>query len=170
VGDLHANSTNPADVISENMHMQNNVIKSSQQSDVKWLCFVASSSTYPRDCPQPIKEEYFLTGPLDPSCEPYAIAKMAGIGLCNAYNDWQGTRFVSVVLPTLYWADAQQNPAHCQYLCVDEMAHACVFLMEQGVSVGIYNIGVDAPYQLLDASRLSKLGWHAKTALNSDHE
>ena len=159
VGDLHANSTNPADVI-----------KAAHQFGVKWLCFVASSCIYPRDCPQPIREEYFLTGPLDPSCEPYAISKMAVIELCNAYNGEQGTRFVIVVLPTLYSADAQQNPADRQYLCVDDMADACVFLMEQGVSGGIYNIGVDAPHRLLDASRLPKLGWHAKTALNSDHE
>jgi len=170
VGDLHANSTNPAEVMYENMQIQNNVIKAAHQFGVKWLCFVASRCIYPRDCPQPIKEEYFLTGPLDPSCEPYAIAKMAGIELCNAYNSEQGTRFVSVVPATLSRADAQQNPVDRQYLCVDDMADACVFLMEQGVSGGIYNIGVDAPHQILDASRLSKLGWHAKTTLNSDHE
>jgi GDP-L-fucose synthase len=167
VGDLHANSTNPADVIYENMQMQNNVIKAAHQFGVKWLCFVASSCIYPRDCPQPIKEEYFLTGPLDPSCEPYAIAKMAGIELCNAYNSEQGTRFVSVVPPTLYSADAQQNPADLQYLGVDDMADACVFLMEHGISGGIYNIADGAPGQLLDASRLSKLGWRAKPAAAS---
>lgn len=170
VGDLHANSTNPADVIYQNIQIQNNIIKAAHQFGVKWLCFVASGCIYPRDCPQPIKEEYFFTGPLDPSCEPYATAKMAGIELCNAYNREQGTRFVSVVPPALYRADAQQNPADRQYLCVDDMADACVFLMKQGVSGGICNIGVDAPHQLLDVSRLSKLGWHAKTVPNSAHE
>lgn len=172
VGDLHANSTNPADVIYENMQMQNNVIKAAHQFGVKWLCFVASSCIYPRDCPQPIKEEYFLTGPLDPSCEPYAIAKMAGIELCNAYNGEQGTRFVSVIPTNLYGPNDNYDLANChvlpalirkaheaklrgdseyvvwgsgkvmrEFLYVDDMANACVFLMEQGIDTGMYNIG-----------------------------
>jgi len=169
VGNLQANNTNPADIIYQNIQIQNNVIKAAHQFGVKWLCFVASSCIYPRGCPQPIKEEYFLTGPLDQSCEPYAIAKLAGIELCNAYNGEQGTRFVTVVSSTLYSADAQYNAVDRQYLCIDDMADACVFLMEQGVSGGIYNIGVDAPHQLLDTSRLTQLGWHATTLPNSGH-
>lgn len=161
-GDFHANSTNPADVIYENMQIQNNVIKAARQFGAKWLCFVASDCIYPHDCPRPIKEEYLLTGPLDPSYEPYAIAKIAGIELCNAYNGEQSTRFVSVVPTNLYSADAQQSPVDYRYLDVDDMADACVFLMEHGISGDIYNIAGGAPGQLLDASRLSKLGWHPK--------
>jgi GDP-L-fucose synthase len=152
VGDMYANSANPADVIYENIQIQNNVIKAAHQFGAKWLCFIASRCIYPLDCPQPIKEEYFLTGPLNPSCEPYAIAKIAGIELCNAYNGEQGTRFVTVVPPTLYIEDIQQNIANRQHLYVDDMADACVFLMEQCINGGIYNIGLDEPHQLLDAS------------------
>jgi GDP-L-fucose synthase len=227
VGGIHANNTYPASFIYENLLVQNNVIQSAHKAGVKWVCFLGSSCIYPRDCPQPIKEEYLLTGPLEATNEPYAIAKIAGIELCNTYNNEPGTRFVSVMPTNLYGPNDNYNLANShvlpalirkaheaktqgdseyivwgsgqvkrEFLYVDDMADACVFLMEQGVDAGMYNIGTgvdvtireladtvmqvigfkgqivfDAskpdgtPRKLLDVSRLSNLGWQAKTSL-----
>lgn len=115
VGGIHANNTYPASFIYENLLVQNNVIQSSHKSGVKWVCFLGSSCIYPRDCPQPIKEEYLLTGPLEATNEPSAIAKIAGIELCNTYNNGPGTRFVSVMPTNLYGPNDNYNLAnsHC---------------------------------------------------------
>lgn len=102
VGGIHANNTYPAEFIYENLTVQNNIFHAARAQGAKWLCFLGSSCIYPRDCPQPIKEEYLLAGPLEPTNEPYAIAKIAGIELCNLYNKDQGTRFVSVMPTNLY--------------------------------------------------------------------
>ena len=102
VGGIHANNTYRAEFIYENLLVQNNVIYAAHQTGVEWFCFLGSSCIYPRDCPQPIKEEYLLTGPLEKTNEPYAIAKIAGIELCNSYNQEKGTRFVSVMPTNLY--------------------------------------------------------------------
>jgi GDP-L-fucose synthase len=102
VGGIHANNTYRAQFIYENLLVQNNVIHAAHQSGVEWFCFLGSSCIYPRDCPQPIKEKYLLTGPLEKTNEPYAIAKIAGIELCNSYNQEKGTRFVSVMPTNLY--------------------------------------------------------------------
>ncbi len=139
---------------------------------MKWLCFLGSSCIYPRDCPQPIKEEYFLTGPLEKTNEPYAVAKTAGIELCNLYNQNQGTRFVSVMPTNLYGPNDTYDLANShvlpalirkaheaklrsdteyvvwgsgkpmrEFLYVDDMADACVFLHENAIYAGIYNTG-----------------------------
>ena len=227
VGGIHANKTYPADFIYQNIQVQNNVIQASHQFGVKWLCFLGSSCIYPRDCPQPIKEEYFLSGPLEPTNEPYAIAKIAGIELCKAYNNEQGTRFMSVMPTNLYGPNDNYNLANShvlpaliskthqakitgatecvvwgsgnpkrEFLYVDDMADACVFLMEQGVGESMLNIGTGrditirelaemvrhvvgyggelvfdikqpdgTPRKQLDVSRLTNLGWVAKTSL-----
>ncbi len=102
VGGIQANNTHRAEFIYENLLVQSNVIYAAHQTGVEWLCFLGSSCIYPRDCPQPIKEEYLLTGPLEKTNEPYAIAKIAGIELCNSYNREKGTRFVSVMPTNLY--------------------------------------------------------------------
>lgn len=102
VGGIQANNTHRAEFIYENLLVQSNVIFAAHQTGVEWLCFLGSSCIYPRDCPQPIKEEYLLTGPLEKTNEPYAIAKIAGIELCNSYNREKGTRFVSVMPTNLY--------------------------------------------------------------------
>lgn len=102
VGGIHANNTYRAQFIYENLLVQNNVIHAAHQTGVEWFCFLGSSCIYPRDCPQPIKEKYLLTGPLEKTNEPYAIAKIAGIELCNSYNQEKGTRFVSVMPTNLY--------------------------------------------------------------------
>jgi len=179
VGGIHANNTYRADFIYENLTVQNNVIHGAFRAGVKGLCFLGSSCIYPRDCPQPIKEEYLLTGPLEPTNEPYAIAKIAGIKLCESMNRQYGTRYVSVMPTNLYGPNDNYDLANShvlpalirkaheaklasqssvlgpqpsitvwgtgkpkrEFLYVDDMADACVFLMEQGIGEGIYNIG-----------------------------
>jgi GDP-L-fucose synthase len=102
VGGIQANSTYPAQFIFENLSIQNNLIHASYLSGVKKLLFPGSACSYPKECPQPIKEEYLLTGPLEPTNEPYAVAKIAGIKLCQAYNRQYGTNFICAVPTNAY--------------------------------------------------------------------
>ncbi|MDF1593878.1 MAG: GDP-L-fucose synthase [Desulfobacterales bacterium] len=102
VGGILANSTYPADFIYDNLVIQTNVIHAARKSGVKRLLFLGSSCIYPRECPQPMKEEYLLTGPLEKTNEPYAIAKIAGIKMCQSYNRQHGTRFLAVMPTNLY--------------------------------------------------------------------
>jgi GDP-L-fucose synthase len=102
VGGILANSTYPADFIRDNLVLQTNVIEASRNAGVKRLLFLGSSCIYPRLCPQPIKEEYLLTGPLEPTNRPYAVAKIAGIELCWSYNRQYGTRYLAVMPTNLY--------------------------------------------------------------------
>lgn len=172
VGGIQANNTYRADFIYQNLAIQNHIIEGALQAGIKDLCFLGSSCIYPRDCLQPIKEEYLLTGPLEPTNEPYAIAKIAGIKLCESCNQQYGTRFVSVMPTNLYGPndnydlkDSHVLPAlirkaheakirgdsgyvvwgsgtpRREFLYVDDMADACVFLMERGIADGIYNVG-----------------------------
>jgi GDP-L-fucose synthase len=102
VGGILANDTFPADFIRENLAIQNNVIHESWRAGVKRLLFLGSSCIYPRDCPQPIKEDYLLTGPLEPTNRAYAIAKIAGIEMSWSYNRQHGTRFLAAMPTNLY--------------------------------------------------------------------
>ncbi len=102
VGGIHANQTYPADFISENLLIQSNVIDACYEFGVKRLLFLGSSCIYPRLCPQPIREEYLLTGPLEPTNRPYALAKIAGIEQCWAYNRQHGTGFIAAMPTNLY--------------------------------------------------------------------
>lgn len=102
VGGINANEIYPADFIYQNLAIQTNVIHAAYHSGVKRLLFLGSSCIYPRDCPQPIKEEYLLTGPLEPTNRPYAIAKIAGIEQCWSYNRQYGTEFLAVMPTNLY--------------------------------------------------------------------
>jgi GDP-L-fucose synthase len=102
VGGIWANNSFPADFIYSNLMVQSNVIHAAHKSSVKKLLFLGSSCIYPRECPQPMKEEYLLSGKLEPTNEPYAIAKIAGIKMCQAYNRQHGTNFVSVMPTNLY--------------------------------------------------------------------
>lgn len=99
VGGIHANNTYRADFIYENLAVQLNLIHGAHQAGLRNLMFLGSSCIYPRDCPQPIREEYLLTGPLEQTNEPYALAKIAGIKLCESYNRQYGTNYISV-MPT----------------------------------------------------------------------
>src|SRR3989339_872301 len=102
VGGIYANSTYPAEFIYKNIAIQTNIIHSSWKTGVKRLLLLGSSCIYPRDCPQPMKEEHLLTGPLEATNEPYAIAKIAGIKMCEAYNRQYGTSFLAVMPTNLY--------------------------------------------------------------------
>jgi len=102
VGGILANDTQPAEFIRENLAIQTNVIHEAWRAGVKRLLFLGSSCIYPRDCPQPMKEEYLLTGPLEPTNRPYAIAKIAGIEMCSAYNRQYGTQYLAAMPTNLY--------------------------------------------------------------------
>lgn len=173
VGGIHANNTYRADFIYQNLTIEANVIHAAHQAGVQRLMFLGSSCIYPRECPQPIKEEYLLTGPLEPTNEPYAIAKIAGLKLCESFNRQYGTSYLSVMPTNLYGPHdnfdlatshvipALMRKAHeamlgdgknlviwgtgsarREFLHVDDMADACVFLMEKNIADGIYNVGV----------------------------
>src|SRR6187200_1367651 len=102
VGGILANSTRPAEFLYDNMMIHATVVHAAHLYDVRRLLYLGSSCIYPRDCPQPIKEEYLLTGPLEPTNEPYAVAKIAGIKLCESYNRQYGRRYVSAMPTNLY--------------------------------------------------------------------
>ena len=102
VGGIHANNTYPAEFIHENLAIQSNVIHQSYLAGVKRLLFLGSSCIYPRDCPQPIKEDYLLTSDLEPTNRPYALAKIAGIEMCWSYNRQYGAQYLAVMPTNLY--------------------------------------------------------------------
>lgn len=102
VGGILANETYPADFIRENLSIQTNIIDASYCAGVKRLLFLGSSCIYPKLCPQPIKEEYLLTGPLEPTNRPYALAKIAGVEMCWSYNRQYGTRYLAAMPTNLY--------------------------------------------------------------------
>ena len=173
VGGIQANNTRRADFIYENMLIEANVVHAAHMAGVERLLFLGSSCIYPRDCPQPMKEEYLLTGPLEPTNEPYAIAKIAGIKLVESFNRQYGRRYVSVMPTNLYGPNDNYDlvgshvlPALIrkvheatlhgdaelvvwgsgrpmrEFLHVDDMAEACVFLMEhEEIGDGMFNVG-----------------------------
>lgn len=102
VGGIHANNTYPAEFIHQNLAIQTNVIHESWRNNVKRLLFLGSSCIYPRDCPQPMKEQYLLTGPLEATNRPYALAKIAGIEMCWSYNRQYGTQYLAAMPTNLY--------------------------------------------------------------------
>jgi len=173
VGGIHANNTYRGEFIYQNLMMEANIVHAAWQAGVQRLLFLGSSCIYPRDCPQPIKEDYLLTGPLEPTNEPYAIAKIAGIKLCESYNRQYGTQYVSVMPTNLYGPNDNYDLSNShvlpalirkaheakvrgdkdlvvwgtgkpmrEFLYVDDMADACVFLMERDdVRDGLFNVG-----------------------------
>jgi GDP-L-fucose synthase len=172
VGGIHANNAYPADFIYENLIIQANVVHEACRSGVKKLLFLGSSCIYPRNASQPMAETALLTGELEPTNEPYAVAKIAGIKLCQAYNRQYGANFVSVMPTNLYgrgdnydlenshvlpamirkFHEAKENGAPSvtlwgtgtprrEFLYVDDMADACIFLMERHDGSQIVNIG-----------------------------
>ncbi|MCF8152189.1 MAG: GDP-L-fucose synthase [Sulfuritalea sp.] len=200
VGGIQANNTYRADFIYENLTVQNNVIHGALKASVKDLCFLGSSCIYPRDCPQPIKESYLLTGPLEPTNEPYAIAKIAGIKLCESCNRQYGTRFVSVMPTNLYGPNDSYDLANShvlpalirkaheaklrgdseyvvwgtgtprrEFLYVDDMADACVFLMEHGIGDGLYNVGsgTDVTIRELAETAMDVVGFKGSIVFDS---
>jgi GDP-L-fucose synthase len=110
VGGIHANNTYPAEFIHQNLVIQTNVIHESWRSGAKRLLFLGSSCIFPRECPQPMKEEYLLTGPLEPTNRPYALAKIAGIEMCWSYNRQYGTQYLAVMPTNLYGPSDNYHP------------------------------------------------------------
>jgi GDP-L-fucose synthase len=172
VGGILANDRHPAEFLFENLQIQNNVIHGAYQAQVRKLLFLGSSCIYPRLAPQPMKEEYLLSGPLEPTNEWYAVAKIAGLKLCQAYRRQYGCDFISAmptnlygpndnydlqgshVLPALirkfHEAKAAGAPTvTCwgsgaplrEFLYADDLARACVFLLENYSEEGFINVG-----------------------------
>ncbi len=116
VGGIMANNTFPATFIYENLQIQNNIIHHAYLAGVKKLLFLGSSCIYPRDCPQPMKEEHLLTGKLEKTNEPYAIAKIAGIKICQSYNRQYGTNFIAAMPTNLYGPNDNFDPQNSHLL------------------------------------------------------
>lgn len=185
VGGILANSQYPATFLYENLTIELNVIDSARRHGVKKLGFLGSSCIYPKLAPQPLKEEYLLTGPLEPTNESYAIAKIAGIKLCQAYREQYGFHAIclmptnlygpgdnfhlesSHVLPALIrkFEDARRNghqkvtvwgtgTPRREFLHVDDLAHAAVFLMRTYDEAGIVNVGTGEDITIADLARL----------------
>ena len=176
VGGIVANSTYPAEFIYQNLLIESHIIHAAYETRVKKLLFLGSSCIYPKHAPQPMKEEYLLTGVLEPTNEPYAIAKIAGIKMCGAYNAQYGTNYISVMPTNLYGLGDNYHPQNShvipglirkaheakerddkemvvwgsgsprrEFLYSDDLADACVFLMEKASAAEIgefINIGV----------------------------
>jgi len=187
VGGIKANEDYPADFIYQNLQIQNNIIHNAYKNNVKKLLFLGSSCIYPRDCTQPIKEEYLLTGPLEKTNEAYAIAKIAGIKMCQSYNKQYGTKFISVMPTNLYGPNDNFNltsshvlPALLrkfhdakihnekevvmwgtgspmrEFLYVDDLADACVHLMQNYVGDEIVNIGTGEDVAIRELAEIIK--------------
>jgi GDP-L-fucose synthase len=187
VGGIQANSSYPADFIYSNLQIQTTIIHAAYQSGIKKLCFLGSSCIYPKFAPQPIKEDSFLGGKLEPTNEPYAIAKIAGIEMCQAYNRQYGTNYISVMPTNLYglhdnfdlksshvlpalirkFIEARKEDAPSvtvwgtgtpkrEFLFVDDLADACVFLMNHYDEGEIINIGVGEDVTILELANIIK--------------
>jgi len=184
VGGIHANNQYRAEFLYRNLLIESNIIHAAWQAGVGKLQFLGSSCIYPRDAQQPIKEEYLLTGPLEKTNEPYAIAKIAGIKLCENYNYQYGTQYVSVMPTNLYGPNDNYdlNNSHVlpalirkaheakhhgdsemvvwgtgkpmrEFLYVDDMADACVFLMEKNITEGLFNVGAGADVSIEELTK-----------------
>jgi GDP-L-fucose synthase len=194
VGGILANNTYPAEFIYQNLLIQSHVIHNAYRAGVKKLLFLGSSCIYPRDCPQPMKEEYLLSGKLEPTNEPYAIAKIAGIKMCQSYNRQYGTKFVSVMPTNVYgpgdnfdletshalpalirkFHEAKESDKlrvtsdkksvtiwgtgtpRREFLHVDDLADACLFLMKHYDENEMINIGVGNDITLRELAELIK--------------
>lgn len=200
VGGIHANNTYRGQFIYENLVVEANLIHGAYLAGVNRLCFLGSSCIYPRDCPQPIHEEYLLTSPLEQTNEPYAIAKIAGIKLCESYNRQYGTKYVSVMPTNLYGPNDNYDLNNChvlpalirktheaklrgeselvvwgsgkpmrEFLYVDDMADACVFVMGKDISDGLFNVGTgkDVTIRELAETVMDVVGFQGKIVFDS---
>lgn len=187
VGGIMANKTHKADFIYNNLLIQNNVIHSSWKYNIKKLLFLGSSCIYPKLAPQPIKETSFMTGPLEETNEAYAVAKIAGIKMCQSYNEQYKTNFISVMPTNLYgpndnfdlenahvlpalirrFHEAKKTnkkevilwgsgKAYRELLHVDDVASACVFLMNNYSSSEIINIGTGKDLKIRELAQVVK--------------
>ncbi|MDT4832670.1 GDP-L-fucose synthase [compost metagenome] len=185
VGGILANQTHPVEFLYKNLMIQCNVIRAAYAAGVRKLLFLGSSCIYPREAPQPIHEDALLTGPLESTNEPYAIAKIAGLKLCEAYQRQYGARFICA-MPTNLYGQHDNYDLHSshvlpalirkfhegresgldsvtiwgtgaplrEFLYVDDLAQACVMLMEHPEAEGIYNIGAGQDISIADLAKL----------------
>lgn len=200
VGGIMANNTYRADFIYENMAIQNNVIKSSYDNEVTKLMFLGSSCIYPKMAPQPLKEDLLLTGTLEPTNEPYAIAKIAGIKMAEAFRDQYGCNYISVMPTNLYGINDNYHPQNShvlpalirrfheakvnnldevviwgtgtplrEFLFSDDLADACVFLMNSYNEKQFVNIGIGEDLSIKDLAELIKdvIGYTGKISFDT---
>ncbi|WP_315860424.1 GDP-L-fucose synthase [Rhizobium leguminosarum] len=184
VGGIQANNTYRADFLYQNLMIEANIVDAAHRAGVERMLFLGSSCIYPRDCPQPISEDYLLTGPLEQTNEPYSIAKIAGIKLCENYNRQFDTRYYSAMPTNLYGPNDSYDPANShvlpalirkaheakisgakemvvwgtgkplrEFLYVDDLAEASIFLMENDIREPMLNIGVGADLSVADLAR-----------------
>ena len=185
VGGIHANNTLRGDFLYDNLIMQANVIEGSRRAGVEKLLFLGSSCIYPKHAPQPMREDALLTGELEPTNEPYAIAKIAGLKMCDAYRHQYGCNFISAMPTNLYGPGDNYHPEHShvlpamirrfheakmegakevvcwgtgtpkrEFLHVDDLAQACLFLMDQHHAAGWVNVGTGADLSIQDLALL----------------
>ncbi|HII4402473.1 TPA: GDP-L-fucose synthase [Clostridium perfringens] len=201
VGGIHANNTYPADFIYENLMIQNNVIKAAHDFEVKKLLFLGSTCIYPKMAPQPIKEDYLLTGSLKETNEAYAVAKIAGLEMCKFFKRQYGDNFISCMPTNLYgpndnfdlknshvlpalirkFHEAKVNNSEVvevwgtgkplrEFLYVDDMADACVFLMENYDGEQHVNIGTGVEVSIRELAETVKevVGFEGELVFNTD--
>lgn len=185
VGGIKANDELRAEFIFQNLMIETNIIDSAYRAGTKRGVFFGSSCIYPRLAPQPLREDYLLTGSLEPTNEPYAIAKIAGLKMCEAYNAQYGTQFISVMPTNLFGPNDNYdlNSSHVlpallrkaieardfgratfevwgsgtprrEFLHVDDLAEAAVFLMEKGITEGVYNIGTGSDVTIRELAEM----------------
>lgn len=201
VGGIHANNTYPADFIYDNLMIQNNVIKAAHDFEVKKLLFLGSTCIYPKMAPQPIKEEYLLTGSLEETNEAYAVAKIAGLEMCKFFKRQYGDNFISCMPTNLYgpndnfdlknshvlpalirkFHEAKVNNSDVvevwgtgtplrEFLYVDDMADACVFLMQNYDGEQHVNIGTGEEVSIRELAETVKevVGFDGELVFNTD--
>lgn len=187
VGGIHANNVYRGEFLYDNLMIQSNVIHAAKTVNVKKLLFLGSTCIYPKLAPQPLREDYLLTGELEPTNEPYAIAKIAGIKMCDAYRAQYGCDFISVMPTNLYGPNDNYDPENShvmpallrkfyvakvtsrpvveiwgsgtplrEFLHVDDMADACVYLMQHYSAPGFVNIGTGKDISIKDLALLIK--------------
>jgi GDP-L-fucose synthase len=200
VGGIHANNTYKAQFIYENLMMEANIIQAAKQYEVKKLLFLGSSCIYPKHAPQPMKEEHLLTGVLEPTNEPYAIAKIAGLKMCDAFRDQYSCNFISVMPTNLYGINDNYHPENShvlpalirrfheakeknleevivwgtgsplrEFMFADDLADACVFLMENHNEPGWTNIGTGDEFTIKELATMVKevLGFKGNLTFDS---
>lgn len=200
VGGIQANNTYRGQFIYENLAIEANLIHGAHLAGVESLLLLGSSCIYPRDCPQPIKEEYLLTGPLEQTNEPYAVAKIAGVKLCESYNRQYGRKYISVMPTNLYGPNDNYDLANShvlpalirkaheakargdaelvvwgsgtprrEFLHVDDLADACVFLMERDYDGPFLNIGIGQDMTIRELAEMVKqvIGFTGKTVFDT---
>ena len=185
VGGILANNNNKAEFLLDNIQIQNNLIYGAFKNNIKNICFLGSSCIYPKNCNQPIQEEYLLNGKLEKTNEAYALAKITGIKLCEALNNQYKMNYFSLMPTNLYGFNDNydENNSHVlpalikkihnakinsenfitiwgtgkprrEFLFVDDLADACLYFMELGITSGIYNIGTGKDISILELAKL----------------